>query len=255
VGRLWELLQYPGTKGMDLDDPETTSLRREIILQKPILNSIYREWYSRICDHLPDLDGPVLELGSGAGFLSTYIPGLITSDVIPISEIDLICEGQRLPFNDCCLRSVVLINVLHHVRDPLFFFKESKRCIKKGGRIVLIEPWVTSWSRIIYGKIHHEPFDPASPSWNLPESGPLSGGNDALPWIIFKRDIKAFQAESDWQLVSIEEIMPFRYLLSGGVSMRSLVPAWMNRPLAFLEGCMPDRMTKATAMFAVIVLK
>ena len=252
---LRKILQHPLTREMDLDDPKTTSLRKTIIQEKPLLKSIYQEWYRTVSDHLPNVDGPVLEIGSGAGFLESYIPDLITSDILPVAGNHIACEAQRLPFRDNCLRALVLINVLHHISDPLLFFKDAERCVKNGGAIIMVEPWVSSWSRIIYSKLHHEPFDPASPSWTLPPSGPLSGGNDALPWIIFQRDRELFMQQTNWRIKLIEETMPFRYLLSGGVSMRNLMPAWAIRPLTFLEKSMSSRILNRTAMFAIVVLR
>ena len=254
MGLLRNLLLHPLTRGMDLDDPKTTSLRKHIILEKPLLKGIYEDWYKTICHHLPAIDGPVLEIGSGAGFLKSYIPDLITSDIMPIAGNDISCSALQLPFEDKCLRAIVLINVLHHMHDPIRFFDDAERCVKKGGSIIMVEPWVSFWSRMIYKNLHHEPFDPASISWTLPVSGPLSGGNDALPWIIFHRDRDRFNKETNWQIRLIEETLPFRYLLSGGVSMRNLIPAWANRPLTFLEKSMSPWVLKKTAMFAIIVL-
>jgi SAM-dependent methyltransferase len=239
---------------MDLDDPNTTCLRKQIIQEKPLLKNIYEEWYRTICSHLPFIEGPVLEIGSGAGFLKTFIPDLITSDIMPVAGNDIVCDAQHLPFKDKCLRAIVLINVLHHISDPLQFLKNSERCVKKGGKVIMVEPWVSSWSRTIYDKLHNEPFDPTSPSFTLPPSGPLSGGNNALPWIIFQRERKQFNRQTNWHINLIKLIMPFRYLLSGGVSMRNLLPAWTIRPLTFMEKSMSPRMMKKTAMFAFVVL-
>jgi SAM-dependent methyltransferase len=239
---------------MNLDDPATTSLRKQIIQAKPLLKNIYEEWYTSVCDHLPAIKGPVLEIGSGAGFLKSHIPDLITSDIMPISGIDVACDALRLPFDDESLRAIGFINVLHHIGDPMQFFKEAERCVKEGGRIVMVEPWVSAWSRFIYGNLHHEPFDPTNSSWTLPQSGPLSGGNDALPWLIFMRDRELFHQQTNWQVTLIEETMPFRYLLSGGVSMRNLLPAWMIEPITYLEKSMSPRIIRKTAMFALVVL-
>ena len=47
--------------------------------------------------------------------------------------------------------------------------------------------------------------------------------------------------------------MPIRYLLSGGVSMRALVPSWSFAPLRVVEeACQPSM--ASLAMFAHIVL-
>jgi hypothetical protein len=118
----------------------------------------------------------------------------------------------------------------------------------------MVEPWVSSWSRIIYDKLHHESFDPTSPSWTLPQSDPISGGDDALPWISFKRDRELFNQQTNWQINLIKVTMPSCYLLSGGVSMRNLLLAWIIRPLTLLEKSMSPGMMKKTAMFAIVVL-
>jgi hypothetical protein len=57
-------LAHPLTRGMDIDDPRTTQLRKEIIRSKPFLRSIYQEWYRDIVAALPSGNDPVLELGS-----------------------------------------------------------------------------------------------------------------------------------------------------------------------------------------------
>ncbi len=255
MGLLGNLLQHPLTRGLDIDDPNTTCLRRQILQEKPLLKSIYQEWYKTICDHLPPITGSVLEIGSGAGFLKTYVPDLITSDIMTIAGNDIACDALYLPFKEKSLRAIVFINVLHHIHDAELFFEAAGRCVKKDGAIIMIEPWVSSWSRIIYDNLHHEPFDPASESWKLPESGPLSGGNDALPWIIFQRDREKFNQQTNWQISQIEPTMPFRYLLSGGISMRNLVPAWMTAPLRIMENILPSRGMQNTAMFAIVVLR
>jgi len=240
---------------MDLDDSETTLLRRQIIQDKPLLKNIYEDWYGNICTQLPVIDGPVLEIGTGAGFLKSYIPDLITSDVMPIQGNDVTCNAEQLPFSDRCLRAIVMVNVMHHISHPIFFFKEAERCVRPGGVIIMVEPWVTCWSKIIYGKLHHEPFDPESPCWTLPESGPLSGGNDALPWIIFQRDNERFNTNTAWRVEKIVKTMPFRYLLCGGISMRNLLPAFMIRPITALENSLSPQMMSKVAMFALVVLK
>ena len=100
----------------------------------------------------------------------------------------------------------------------------------------MIEPWVTPWSRFVWGRLHHEPFLPETTTWKLPEGGPLSGANQALPWILFARDRERFgERLPEWEIASIRVSVPFRYLLSGGVSLRSLTPGWSFDAWRWLE--------------------
>jgi SAM-dependent methyltransferase len=226
---LRSVLSHPLVDGLDVDSPRTTELRRLLIQEKPLLKSIYTLWYRRIASSLPSGDDPVLEVGSGGGFMRDFIPRLITSDIQHIPGIDLSTSAHRLPFPDGALRGIAMVNVLHHMSAPRDFLREATRCVREGGVVSMIEPWVTPWSSLVYGKLHHEPFDPRAERWEFPAVGPLSGANGANPWIIFVRDRCRFEHEfPEWTIRLVQPFMPFSYLLSGGVSMRSLVPDWSS---------------------------
>ena len=89
----------------------------------------------------------------------------------------------------------------------------------------MLEPWVTPWSRFVYRWLHHEPFHPDMKDWEFQSSGPISSANGALPWIVFQHDREKFVCEfPEWHIREIYLNTPIRYLISGGVSMRSLMP-------------------------------
>ncbi len=247
-------LAHPLTRGLDLDDPRTTHLRRRIIAEKGFLRRVYDEWYAGIAAALPGDAGPVLELGSGAGFLREYVPDLITSEVFPTPGVRVVLDAHALPFADASLRAIVMTNVLHHLGQPRRFFAEAIRCVRPGGGMVLLEPWVTSWSRFVWGRLHHEPFEPDATRWEFPSSGPLSGANGALPWILFARDRRQFEREFPaWRVRSVRPCMPFRYLLSGGASLRALMPGWSYPFWRAAESCLTPWMG-SLGTFAQITL-
>jgi SAM-dependent methyltransferase len=248
------LLAHPLTRGLDIDDPSTTHLRLQIIREKNFLRKIYEEWYQAIAAALPPGQGAVLELGAGGGFMSDFVPDLITSELFYCPKIRAVLDGSRLPFIAKSLRGIVMTDVLHHLPQSRLFFAEATRCVRPGGVIAMIEPWVTPWSRFVY-TFHYEPFYPEALSWDLSNRGPLSGANDALPWIIFARDRIIFEREfPHWRIELIKPIMPFRYLLSGGVSLRSLAPGWSFGLWRQFENTL-GRWSNQLAMFAQIVLR
>ena len=100
------LLAHPLTRGMDLDDPRTTHLRRRIVREKAFLNCLYREWYEFFRSQLPAGPGRVLEIGSGAGFLPEILPDVITSELFPVADVALVLDAQELPFGEGTLRAV-----------------------------------------------------------------------------------------------------------------------------------------------------
>ena len=119
----------------------------------------------------------------------------------------------------------------------------------------MIEPWVSGWSRFVYTRLHHEPFDTETSLWELPASGPLSGANGALPWIIFSRDRQKFETEyPHWRLELAKPIMPFRYLLSGGVSLRGFAPGWSFGFWKLFEALL-SHFNEHLSMFVQVVLR
>lgn len=247
-------LSHPLTRGLDLDDPRMVERCRALIQRKPSLRAIYDEWYSAIARALPAGDGAVLEIGSGAGFLAERIPGIITSEILACGGISVCLDAAQLPFSDGALRAIVMTNVLHHLPQPRRFLTEAARCVRPGGAVVMIEPWVSSWSRLVYRRLHHEPFEPDSPDWEFPVRGPLSGANGALPWMLFSRDRTRFEKDFPaWRIESIRPGLPFRYLLSGGVSLRNLSPWPVDTMARGIERLLHPWMPH-WAMFAEITL-
>jgi SAM-dependent methyltransferase len=180
------------------------------------------------------------------------VPELITSEVFLTPGVMLVADGRQLPFARAGLDAIVMTDVFHHIPDVEAFLAEAARCVRPGGRMVMIEPWRTSWSQWVYQNLHSEPFAPEA-GWKISSAGPLSGANGALPWIVFHRDLSRLQKDfPDWRLVTVEPMMPFSYLLSGGVSLRSLMPGWSYRLCRLLEA----RFEKNRwAMFALIELE
>jgi len=248
-------LAYPETIHADLDDPNTTIFRREIIRKNKFLQQIYRLWYGKILAEIPNIDGRTLEVGTGAGFLQDLMPDLIASEVFWLPGIDLVLNGTRLPFCENSLRAIVMIDVFHHIPQAALFLAEAERCLKKGGEVIMIEPWLTQWSNIIYTFLHHEPNNPDAESWDFPSSGPLSGANEALAWIIFKRDREVFERQNpSLKIIKLDLMNPFLYLLSGGFASRLFFPGWTFHFWNGIEK-LTDPWRGRLAMFALIKLQ
>lgn len=250
------VLAEPRTRDLDLDDPETTIRRRELALEKRSLNLSYRKWYEqfrKINQTAPP--GIRMELGSGGGFLDSVIPRLLKTDVLPLPFVDLVCNAEALPQADKSVGVIFMVNVLHHICDVERFFAEAQRVLVPGGVVAMIEPYVSPFSRFIYTHLHHEPFDTEAESWKLAPSGPLSGGNDALPWNIFVRDRAKY--DRSYPGLAVESVTPHTFLshlLSGGVTLRSLIPSQLMPSVQRLENGLGPIM-RHVAVFATIVLR
>lgn len=210
-----------------LDDPRTTIKHREIILSKNFLKKIYLEWYSNFVEEVKkNPGGKYLEIGSGGGFLKELIPNVITSDVQQLPNVEMKFSAEDIPFKDEEIDGIFMVNVLHHIPHPHKFFKEAERILKRGGKIIMVEPANTFLSQFIYRNFHHEPFSPKG-DWEIQSTGPLSGANGALPYIYMIRDRKKFeQLFPSLKIENIKYHTALVHTLSGGVSRKCLVPQW-----------------------------
>lgn len=233
---LW--LKLPESSQLsNLDTPENIHILRRIIHRKYFLEQTYISFYQDILNRIKDVpaDGEVIELGSGASFLKRFAPHIVTSDILPYSGVDKTFSVLNMPLKDSSVSAFVMVDVFHHVKDSKAFLKEMNRCLKPNGKIVMIEPANTPWSRLIYTNFHHEPFQPDA-GWGFSEGGPLSGANMALPWIVFCRDRQVFMREfPELQLSNIHIHTPVKYLLSGGLSVRQLLPSCLYPVVSLVE--------------------
>lgn len=209
-----------------LDAPETSSEHARIIKSKPLLKSFYDESYRFLSSSLPkELNGIDLELGSGGGYLKELLPEVLTSDIVELPEIDLAVDAEKLPFENDTLRSILLVNVFHHIPDVESFLAEALRCLQVHGRIIMVEPANTYFARFIYRHFHHEPFLPNAKKWQFRSEGRLTSANGALPWIVFRRDLSIFYEKfPQFELKQYSNFSPIGYLLSGGLSHAQFVP-------------------------------
>jgi SAM-dependent methyltransferase len=215
---------------LDLNSPDRFTEIRAVVFNKASLRLLYAEVYQKYIECLKRCNtsnGTILEIGSGAGFAKEIIPEITTSDVVEYPGIDLILDATQMSFPDNSLSCICMFNVLHHISDTPAFFKEALRCLIPGGRICMVEPypgWIGEW---VYSYLHHENYDPKVRDWQFESRGPVSDGNNALPYVIFERDMEKFKQQfAGLSVTQFQPHTPLRYWLAGGLKKWSLLPKW-----------------------------
>jgi len=87
-------------------------------------------------------DSRVLNLGSGAKRIRVNIVNL---DIEPFGNVDVVGDGQRLPFADGVFDLVLCEYVLEHIRNPLQMAREIQRVIKPGGQLYMTVPFMQTF--------------------------------------------------------------------------------------------------------------
>ena len=242
IGRLRDWLIDPTVRSYDVDSPAFSIAHRQVVQRKLILRRLFESFYEECrgmdLRYFGDCPGQRLEIGSGAGIINDIYPDVITSDIKVLPFIDLVLSADRLPFPDNSLRAIYGINVFHHLPQPRDFFRETLRVLHPGGGIVLIEPFYGPLADWVFRNLHKsERFDPDAPSWEADDNaGPFSNANQALSYIIFKRDRSQFEREfPQLELVQQRPHTHVWYIVSGGVNFRQLLPNSLTLAVRFID--------------------
>ncbi len=224
---------------------DTLLEHRRIWARKPVLAAVYRPWFERLLAGLAP-GARVLEVGAGPGFLAAHAratrPDLryVTTDVVPTPGTDVAADALRLPFRDGSLDAVLVLDVIHHLARPWGFFAEVARCLRPGGELRAIEPWITPLSYPVYRFFHQEGcslgVDTRAP-FGAGDKRPFDG-DQAVPWKLVRT-----AGAGDWrrcglQPPRLERLNGFAYVPSLGFRRLSLLPPALVRPLQLLDGAL-----------------
>lgn len=224
---LLDILKHREARSIeDIDAASTISVHSRIIRSKEFLRNLYADLYRHMRE-AADYNGKGLfvEIGSGGGFIKEIMPNIVTSEIVPHRNVDMVFAAESMPFEVGNVCGIFMLNCFHHFSDPAAVLAEFERVLNVGGFIVMIEPSNTSVARFVYRHLHHEDFDPSA-GWSTSTSGRLSTANGALPWIVFVRDHELFgQRFPSLKLESVIHHTAISYLVSGGMTWRQMAPS------------------------------
>ncbi len=220
---------------------EILQKHRRVWHEKGLLRRIYHRWYRDILEYVPDR-GTVLEIGGGGGNLKEFCPKLITSDYVFCPWLDINLDAHYLPFREASLGAVIAIDVLHHLQNPVVFLKEARRVLEPGGRLILLEPFISPWSWWVYRYLHPEDVDFSEDVFLLAgKEGAASDkdpfdGNMAIATKLFRRESSRLAGMfPDFPVIDIRYSDFFLYPMSGGFEKPSLCPEFFVPAVCLAE--------------------
>jgi SAM-dependent methyltransferase len=149
-----------------------TADNRARALERPSANlsALLRERFQFLRDFVRP-HHRVLEVGTGIGITERYLPAVDywATDIEPNPWIDVVANGESLPFAAESFDAVICIAALHHMDHPLAALREMARVLKPSGAALIMEVH-TSWlTRLVLSITRHEyvdlsvsPFGPGS---------------------------------------------------------------------------------------------
>lgn len=215
---------------------------RRLWAAKPVLRRVYEPWFGALLDAAP-AGARVLEVGAGPGFLAPFARARrhdlrwVASDLHAAPWNDLAADANRLPLRGGSIDLVLALDVLHHLGRPAAFFSEAARVLRSGGRLALVEPWLTPLSWPVYRFLHQEHcrlgVDPWSP---FPAEGKDSfEGDAAVPWRMVRDTPPVRWQALGFDRPAVQVLNAFGYLLSLGFRPASLLPAGLAPAVAAVD--------------------
>jgi SAM-dependent methyltransferase len=255
-----DLLRDPMVKNLEIDGSDRLVAHSNMISLKPILQEVFTGFhhsFDRLDKELLSGNGKRVELGAGVAPIRDSYPDVLASDILPSPKLDMVLNAQQMDLPDNSVRVLFGQNCFHHFPHPEKFFQELERVVQPGGGAILLEPYHGPFASFLFSNMFRtEGYDKDFISWETPSLGPMNGANQALSYIVFKRDIDIFRSRfPNLDIVRIETCSNYlMYLLSGGLNFRQLVPNWAT-PLLRVAQKILSPFDRWLALHHVIVIQ
>ena len=235
-------LQEPRLIGIDPDSEEMLAIHSKVLYEKPMMREVFSEFYDTCISldkkYFGNSTAKRVEIGAGVSFFKKKYPEIISTDIKKAENLDMVVDAQGMPFENKTIRAIYGINCFHHFPNPELFFNELERVLDKGCGCILIDPYYGSVAKRFYKKIFDtETFDMTQKEWVNESLGFMNGANQALSYIVFVRDKKKFEEKyPDLEIVVQKPLNNYmRYLLSGGLNFRQILPSFFSPVIKFFE--------------------
>jgi len=187
---------------------------------KALLRDVYFQMYAKIGQWIdPSIAGTIVEIGSGIGNFGEFQSNVLLTDQSIQPWIDLSCSAYKMPFRERTLSHIVMVDVFHHLSAPRAFFESVRPALANGGRVIVLEPYISLMSAVAYGVFHDEPIAWRAKIEETPSTEYYAAQGNATR--LFFGDLDWLPG---WRVVHREAFSAFGYLLSGGFSRPALYP-------------------------------
>lgn len=241
-GRIQKSIRCGNSVPMDTKAHDVLLRHRRVWQKKAVLRRIYNEeFFARLLSSRKP-GGVCVEVGGGPGFFKELLPSVLCTDLIHSPWLDAVVDAQRLPFRPSSITNIFGLDMLHHLAAPMLFLNEAQRVLTCGGRLILVEPWITPLSRFIFRYLHQEDCDLRARPWDADGTQSALGknpfeGNQAIPYLLFgARNLsRTLEALQNLKPIAVEPFCLFAYLLSFGFKPMNLLPVSLYSAISELE--------------------
>jgi len=230
--------------------------------QIPGINTYLRYLYKKIEDSF--IGERILEIGAGAGLSRHFMnkKNCVLTDFLPWdnAKIHGSIDAQYLPFSDDYFDSAFALDSIHHISNPILAVAELCRVVRPGGRIIIIEPYVSYLSFFIYKFFHNE-----KTTWNykIPDncehiSSTASDGEQSTLQSLLSNQNLIFYLESRFKKqITFKRsfFSPVSFFATGGLTSPLPTPRIVIKFFIRLEVLIPRRVLKLIAARQMLLIE
>lgn len=235
--------------------------QRQSIISNKGLCSYFEFLYSLVSSELGDLEA-ILEVGAGAGISNLFLKNrILRTDFLAFPKFAVTgdCPMEQLPFSDASFEVVLAIDCIHHSTHPLKALAEFLRVLDNGGKIIIIEPYVSLLSYLPYRLFHHE-----KTNWNfkgnlfgevaLIVQNPAIGNQGVSRFLIECLQHKAHELLPNIK-TRIHYFSAISFFATGGVSRSFCTPPYIIKSIIAWETRFSQSIMKFLASRVLIVIE
>lgn len=209
------------------------------------------------------VEDKILEVGAGAGISESFLRlnQVTRTDILSWDEKTVVgnIDAMNLPMIDNEFSGAFAVDALHHMPDPMQTILEAIRVVKRGSKIVFIEPYVSWMSYPIYKLFHSE-----KTSWNLkykPNEMVVTAdpedGDQAIAQSIFCDPKIVSYLKSQTEKIfdfRLQFISPLSFFATGGLTRPLPLPVGIMRLILRIESLLSKKLLKKCAARIIITI-
>ena len=230
--------------------------------ESPAVGEYLRWLYIQVAGELKPKD-KVLEIGAGAGISKLFLADfdVLRTDLLDhgLPEVQPGVNAENLPFEVGEFDAVFAMDMIHHVPFPYKVITEAIRTTSPNGRVILVEPYISFASYLVYKMFHSEKTSlciEISPEKPI-VSTLASDGDQIICQKMFFSRLGRSNLEKvlpDETEVTRKYISPISFFLTGGINKPiRLNPNIIKGVLAF-EDKIPQAFLKLIASRQIVII-
>jgi|GEM_PF-2476712 len=235
-------LRLPGypTELSDANSQEWTDFHEHTLRKNPVFGKVIEDIQINLLQLIEQYahglrTNRILEIGAGVIPMNQMSKDVISSEFGDSRRIDLRLSAYEPPFRKSVFRAVVAQNVFHHLFDYKRSLIEMADLLVDDGILILVEPYHGWLSRLIFPVLFStEDYDLDA---DLDKYFDCIKTNQALSSLVFVKNRDRFRSE--FPQLKVMVMLPMRsgirYLASGGLNFRRLLPIGIFKILSRIE--------------------